>query len=890
MSKKMFSKNLEYPREWVLDNGWKAKKKADQIGVNGDKDDEIGKKITSPGYNTAGWLDAVVPGSVLATLVKNHKCKDPYFGKNNDSSIIPDIYETGRDFYTYWFYNSFKLPDTAPEERIWLHLRGINYHARLYLNGKIINREKVSGMFLRHQFDITENAVKGGENRLAVLVEPPDHPGDVSKGGQGGDHQIARDVTAQFTEGWDWMIPIRDRNTGIWDQVSIRITGPVKINDPHIKTRVPGVRVPGIQQEDAFLSLYAEVENVSGSECSGILVYEIENVKGSQKVSLQPGEKKPVSFPETALKNPRLWWPNGYGSQELYTIEINFLLDNETVSDNQKIRFGVREITPEIDGQNKGRIFKVNGQKIFIKGGNWIASDAMMRHSAKRYRDEVRMHAEMNMNMIRIWGGSIAERPEFYDACDEFGVLVMQEFWMTGDCNGWFAGEYKWPDDHKLYIQCAEDTVKMLRNHPSLCFWCGGNELNPPMLPPKDIENALRYDIIKKRDGTRLYISSSLSEGIGPRDGPYGILDPKSFFTREPYYPGFDSPFNPEIGSVGTPVVESIRAMMPQEAAEDFPKGLQCTDERCDDGMPCKDVWSFHTYIPYVGPDCVNLMEQYGIPNTIEEFCLRAQILNYIQYKSLIEAWNANMWKKYTGVLIWKSQNPWTGLRGQLYDWYLDQTGGAFGIRHAAEPVHIQLNLNDNKVIAVNNLFKEIPGATAHSGAYDLEGNLINSREATYCVPALGTQPFFTLEFPPDCVCFARLELKDTDGHLLSENFYWLSTRSPQDFTSLKTLPEIDPETTLEISVSDENYNLKVTLKNPEEKGVAFFIRLKLLLKAVEGERVLPSFYDDNYFSLLPGEEKTVHIQCNQGDAGNEEPELWIEGWNVDYRQVLPGK
>ena len=881
MSKKMFSKNLEDPCEWVLDNGWKAQK-SDRTGVNGNTIDEIGEKITSPGYNTAEWLDGVVPGTVLATLVKNGIYPDPYFGKNNESSIIPDIYDTGREFYTYWFYNSFKLPDITPGKMVWLHLRGINYHARLYLNGEIINREKVSGMFLRNQFDITENAIKGGENRLAVLVEPPDHPGDVSRGGQGGDHQIARDVTAQFTEGWDWMIPIRDRNTGIWDQVSIRITGPVKINDPHIKTRVPGVRVPGIQQEDAFLSLSAEVENVSGSECSGILEYEIENMKGSQKVSLQPGEKKPVSFPEADLKNPRLWWPNGYGSQELHTIEINFLLDSETVSDNQRIRFGVREITSEIDKQNGGRIFKVNGQRIFIKGGNWIASDGMMRHSAKRYRDEVRMHAEMNMNMIRLWGGSIAERPEFYDACDEFGVLVMQEFWMTGDCNGWWGGQYSWPDDHKLYIQCAADTVKMLRNHPSLCFWCGGNELNPPNLPPKDIENALKNDIIPNLDGTRLYIPSSLSEGIGPGDGPYGINKPEFFFEKS------SNAFNPEIGSVGTPVVESIRAMMPQEAAEDFPKD-----------QDWNDVWTYHTYIPYSNPrDGVpDQIALYGCPKSLEEFCLKAQIVNYVQYKSLIEGWNSHMWEWYTGVLIWKSQNPWTGLRGQLYDWYLDQTGGFFGVRHAAEPVHIQLNLNDNKVIAVNDLFHDLTDVTARARVYDLEGIDVtppNSKKSGSVSP-VSTQEFFTLEITSleQGVYFVKLELTDADSRLLSENFYWVSTLPDSDFRDLNSLPIIDPETTLEIVKGKEEYNLKLSVKNPEEKGIVFFIRLKLLKKGSKNrpdQRVLPAFYDDNYFSLPPKEEKELHIRCNHRDSGDEEPELWIEGWNVDCRQILPGK
>lgn len=110
-------------------------------------------------------------------------------------------------------------------------------------------------------------------------------------------------------------------------------------------------------------------------------------------------------------------------------------------------------------------MFYVNGQLVFIRGSNWIATDQLLRYtdSASRYYNEVRMHAEMGMNMIRIWGGSIAERPEFYDACDELGMLVMQDWWMSGDVNGRWAGEFDWPLDHQLYNDAVRDTTYMLR-------------------------------------------------------------------------------------------------------------------------------------------------------------------------------------------------------------------------------------------------------------------------------------------------------------------------------------------------------------------------------------------------------------------------------------------
>ncbi|WP_379088821.1 glycoside hydrolase family 2 TIM barrel-domain containing protein [Pedobacter sp. UC225_65] len=127
----------------------------------------------------------------------------------------------------------------------------------------------------------------------------------------------------------------------------------------------------------------------------------------------------------------------------------------------------------------------------FIKGGNWIISDAMLRFTPQRYDAEIRFHKEMNLNLIRIWGGAITERPEFYEACDKYGLLVFQDFWFSGDCNGrWYDplkkedqwARRKYPDNHQLVLTAAADQIKMIRNHASLAYWCGGNESPHPMI------------------------------------------------------------------------------------------------------------------------------------------------------------------------------------------------------------------------------------------------------------------------------------------------------------------------------------------------------------------------------------------------------------------------
>ena len=870
--------------EWVLDSGWLTKKASDAAD---------GATITASRYVPQGWMEAIVPGTILTTLVRNGVYQDPYVsGSESPDQMLkppaPDIYVAGRDFYTYWFYTTFDLPTATEGQRAWLQFRGINYSADAFLNGGQANTSLLQGMFLRHYLDITNLANFGGANRLAVIVYPVDHPGDVSQGGQGGDHQIAQDVSAQYVEGWDWIIPIPDRNTGLWDCVSVHTSGPVVIRDPHVISQLPNGPT-----NDALITVSADLINGSDAPQSGTLTYTLEQQKQSQNFNLNPGETTTINFSALGLTNPRLWWPNGYGAQELYEMYFSVDVSGYGPSDTEFVSFGVREITSDIDPSTKGRVFSVNGQQIFVRGGNWICSDAMLQLSGKRYHDEVQFHAEMNLNMIRVWGGSIAERPEFYDACDEYGLLVMQEFWMTGDCNGtWGHSSIEWPLDHRLYINCAGDTVRMLRNHPSLCFWCGGNELNPSLpQPPADIEAALTQDIMPNLDGMpglpgtqRLYIPSSLSAGLGPGDGPYGIVLTAGYYTLKLNFQSF----NPELGSVGTPVVETLQRFLSADALANFPVNQTWGPE-----------WRLHKYMPYSNPpdNCPDQIASYGQPKnmTVDDFALRAQIVNYVQYRALYEGANKYMWSHYTGILVWKAQNPWTGLRGQLYDWYLDQTGGYFGARKACEMVHVQLNWDDLTFGIVNCTADTLTKLQVQYTIYHyLNGQQLSQQSETVAqVGANSTYlSSFAITIPTDNlpIHFIRMALIESGGHLLSENLYWRSAFDPEDFTAFMNLPQVSLEGMVSISTDGLYYVMQVSLTN-SATSVAFFVRLKVLnANALSGadNRVLPTIYEDNYFTLMPGEVKNLSVSCLQTDAGNVEPTFWVEGYNVTAFQITP--
>lgn len=847
----------------LVNKGWYARR-SNEINVDGNQ-------LSTTPLVMDGWLPAQVPGTVLATLLENHIYPDPEFGLNNE--LIPDIYEVGNDFYTYWFVCPFDLQDLSEEDlsgrKVWLNFRGINYKAEIFLNGKRLNTVTHEGMFLRKTFEITPYLKTETTNRLAVLVYPPTIVGNPN-GGQGGDGEIARNNTMQFTPGWDWIQPVRDRNTGIWDEVSITTTGEVRLDAPHVVTQVPGVRDPRVErQKDAFVKTSVEVSNISDKLIKGILICETDGQRLTQEVTLLSGEKKEIFFSPLTIQNPKLWWPNGIGSHPLYDMCISFEVNGQ-VSDNVHFRYGIREITSDKCPENGGRRFYVNGQKIYITGGNYICSDWLLRLSPKRYREEIRFHAEMNLRMIRVWGGALLERPEFYDACDEFGILVFQDLWGSGDCNGAWedplkkdSRERRWeyPDNHDLFVASVEDQVKMIRNHPSLCLWCGANEW--PLA--EDIDKRLREDVFPSLDPERLFISYSTDtlftrNLLGDNgDGPYGIQESEWFFTFRSH------PFNPESGSVGTPEIETMREIMSEQDLMDFPRRNM---------MGKNYTWRYHKDL-----DFRDHLDRYGEVKDIETYCKYAQVVSYDQYRSFMEGWGSHLWDWYTGILIWKTQNPWTALRGQMYDWYLDVNASLYGTRKGCEPVHAYYNPTTHKAGILNTSLSDYEDLSLIARLYDREGQIVWENTIKVKSSANTVKELMDIPVPEDIegVYFLRLGL-DTGV----PNIYWLTTEA-KDFTGLAQLPESKLRIQAKIDEEEDDvYAVKVRLN--ADVHISFFNRIKVFDRQT-GKRILPVHYTDNYITLMPGDEREVQVDITR-ELPKERIQIVVDSWTSPRREI----
>jgi exo-1,4-beta-D-glucosaminidase len=835
---------------------------------------EAAEKVSQPGYQTQQWMPAIVPGTVLNSLVYNKVYPEPYYGMNNhiDEKIIPDLAHAGRDFYTYWFRTEFDIPESYKDKVVWLQVDGINYRAEIWVNGFLLGN--MSGMFKEDYIDITDFARIGKKNALAIKVYPVDVPGTimpkrwgaVGEFQNGGDGNIGLNTTMLMSVGWDFTFNdgIRDRNTGIWKNISLYATDQAVIRHPFIKSELAK---PNYDVAKETVSV--EVINPTQKDVKCTVKGEIvgENITFSKDVNLFRGETKeicftPEEFPQLVIKNPRLWWPLFKGNPELYELKLTVTV-NGKVSDETKTRFGIREIVSDQNTPDKSRQFYVNGKKIFIRGTNWIP-EAMLRHSDKRTYAELRYTKQCGINLVRMWGGGIAESDYFFQLCDEMGLLVWQEFWMTGDT--------KHPHDKNLYLSNVEATVKRLRNHPSLAYYVSSNE---------STEMPEAKDLIMKLDGTRGYQMQSECDGV--HDGsPYKQVNPMQHYenTASPRGSRVDG-FNPEYGSPTIPTIETLREVM---------------DEK--DLWPMnKKVWDYHDGNGFhlMSTMYKDLTNNYGESSSLEEFVTKGQFVGAMNSKSIWEVWNYNKHhygdRYASGLLFWYHNCPMSQVCARMWDYSLEPTASLYHTQNALEPLHAQFDYLKNTVSVYNDYYQAFNNYKVSAEVYDLNTKKVWSKSQTINIPEDGVvNDIFTIDFPANItqVHFIKLRLYNEKGKEIANTFYWrsndkyegsktLTGPTSSGFEDLSKLKQVQLKTRHQVYEENGRHFIKAEIKNTSST-LAFFTQLQLLDE--NKKPVRPSFYTDNFFSLLPGESKTILIETALEDMPAK-PTFVVKGWNV---------
>ncbi|HEX8465565.1 MAG TPA: beta galactosidase jelly roll domain-containing protein, partial [Abditibacterium sp.] len=456
------------PTPVELSSGWQLQ---DVAKIPDAANPDAGAALSKADYRPNGWFRATVPGTVLTTLVNNGVYPEPLYGENNRPDRIPD--DLSRT--SYWYRTSFSVPRSFAGRRVWLNFNGINYKAAIWVNGVQVGN--VNGAFSRGIFDVTSQVNLAGTNALAVLILPPPNPGipheqTVANGTGRNGGILAKDgPTFLSSMGWDWIPGIRDRNIGIWQDVTLSATGPVTVRDPYVTSDLPLPRL-----DSADLRVQTTLSNASDAPQTGVLTGTFGNTTFRQPITLAAGETRLVTLtPETTpalrVRNPRLWWPNGYGQPNLYALHLSFAA-NGMVSDARDVNFGIREMSYQVPGSENLTI-SVNGVPMVAKGGNWGMDEAMKRNTRARLDTQVRLHRDANFNMIRNWVGQ-STSADFYDACDKYGIMLWDEMFQPNPSDG------PNPDDVPLYLANVREKITRFRSHPSIAVWCARNEGFPP--------------------------------------------------------------------------------------------------------------------------------------------------------------------------------------------------------------------------------------------------------------------------------------------------------------------------------------------------------------------------------------------------------------------------
>jgi len=855
----------------ALREGWAVQSSA--------KVSAAGEIISVPGFDASSWYKTAAPNTVFAVLVENGVYKDPFFGMNLRSA--PGVsYAIGSEFANqempadspfavpWWYRKEFEVPAPFSGKMVWMAFRGINYRADIWINGKkIAGSDQVVGAFRRYEFNVTPYVKGGAKNVVAIQVSAP--------------HANELGIT------WvDWNPTPPDKDMGLWQEVVLSASGPVALRHATVETKLD---LPATDK--AHLTVRAELQNASSTPVKGTLRGQILGattpIEFSQSVELKGGERRPIAItPQSAaslnMQNPRLWWPYQMGEPYLHKLTLEFVPDKGPASDKQTISFGIvqtgSELTP--DGY---RLFKANGKPVLVRGGGW-APDMMLRVDQSRREAEFRYVKEMGLNTIRLEGK--LEDESFMERADRDGILVMAG-WCC--CDAWEKWN-KWGDENRrVSVDSLRDQILRLRAHPSILVWLNGSD-NPP---PPDRENAY-LQVEKENNWAKPIISSATAKKTEPTgdsgvkmSGPYEYVSSNYWLldTKAGGAYGFNTETSP---GPAVPPLEGLKSMFPPDKL-----------------WPINEFWDFHAgggKFKNIKVFTNALEKRYGAAKDAADLAWKSQAMTYEGQRAMFEAYGRNKYKS-TGIIQWMLNNAWPGLIWHLYDYDLRPAGGYFGSKKALELIHVQYSYDDRTVAIVNGKQEALKGLKVVAKIYDTSMKERFSNEAVADVSADAVTKAFTVAEPASITStyFLNLQLFSASGELLSRNFYWLSAKPDipdfsktewyytpltgyADFVALQDLPKASVKASMTVSDAGQETAAHVTVENTAS-SLAFLVRLRLL-KGKDGAEVLPVFFDDNYFSLLPGEKREIAVHVRKSDLGAAKPVLAVDSFNVSPMQL----
>ena len=772
--------------------------------------------------------DAQVPSTVAGALSDaGYFAEDLMVGRNYekvDKSIFDDT----------WTYTKLFAGKPGKGQHAELVFDGLDYYADIFLNGKqIASADTTAGVFIRRAYDVT--GLLKNRNKLEVKL----------RRAQKGDLNIG------FV---DWNPRPLDESMGIVRPVTLHTTGAISIEDVYV---VPDLDVENFKTAD--LSVRVTLRNRENRSVEADLVLSLGDRLVRLPVALAACETKEVGLTpaEAALlhiDNPRVWWTWDLGTPELYTLSV-CVEDGDTVSDTRETTFGIRRIESRLTG-NDYRQFTLNGKDILIKGAGWT-DDIFLRDTPESIERQVRYVMDMNMNLIRfenIWG----KDDTVYDLCDKLGVLALVGWscqWEWEDYCGLpevsHFGCINGEEVENLAVRYFHDQVVRLHNHPAIIAWMTGSD----RIPNPGLEK--RYLAIFEKEDYRPYVCSaknmkSLAGRSGTKmEGPYEYVAPDYWFKDTEAGGAFGWNTETCIGA-NMAQLESLKKMIPEESL-----------------WPLSDVWDYHCTAAASDMNSTRQLQEtinglYGGFDGLNDFVRKAHAVDYDGTRAMFEAFRVRI-PKSTGIVQWMLNSAWPSIYWQQYDWYGVPTAGYYGTKKACEPVQLLFDYGTRKVYAVNES-ADVKVLKATVQVFNAASKPIGKDVKTVKVGYREVVPVFDLKRYDGKAVFVALALADGDTPV-ADNFYCLPAKD-NEYNWDKTNWYITPIT----AYSDLSFAFKqlkaevemtvdgnqVTLVNKSD--VISYMNI-LKAKDAEGNLVVPAFWSDNFFPLLPGQTKVVTLE-----------------------------
>ncbi|MBX6359076.1 MAG: glycosyl hydrolase family 2 [Acidobacterium ailaaui] len=829
-----------------------------------------GPRISTERFRPQGWYRTSVPATVLAVQVHAGVIRQPYFGTNL-RAIPGTTYPVGHNFANlpmpegspyrcgWWYRREFLVPSAGKGRTWWLRFAGINYRADLWINGRrLADSSQVAGAYRTYEWNVTDAVVYGRPNVLAVEVFAP----------------TEKDLGINWV---DWNPCPPDKDMGLWGAVDLVTSGPVALRSPMAVTHFPGASL-----RRADLTVYAELQNAARRPVHGVVSGTVAGIRIEQAVDLKPEEAKtivfdPGKYTQLQIKDPQLWWPYPMGGPHLEVLDLKFVTGGR-VSDEQRVRFGLREITSELTDQGH-RLFRVNGRPLLVRGAGW-SPDMLLRQDPDRLREELMLVRDMHLNTIRLEGK--LETEDFFRLADEQGILVMLG-WCC--CDQWEHWDKWTPENYQVAKESLRSQMLRIRSHPSLLVWLNGSD-NPP---PADVER-MYLEVEAQTHWPNPVLSSASARATsvtGPSGvkmtGPYDYVAPSYWYMDKGSHGGAWG-FNTETGpGPAIPSLSSLNKFLP--AAQLWP--------------PHSPSWDLHNGGgKFRTLDVFNeaMDATYGTPRNVQEYVRIAQTMAYDGERAMFEAYARNKYTS-TGVIQWMLNNAWPSNIWHLYDYYLDAGGGYYGTKKACEPLHVQYSYDDHSIVVVNSTYQASPPLRVKATVYDIGLKKLFEQQAGVRVAADASQRAVLV---PDSVFsegsslyFVDLSLSKESGETISRNFYWVPstltrfdwqktdyTHTPaaqhEDMQALAHLPDARVKAEVQVVSSGGKERIALGLHNVSN---ALAFQVVATLHDAYGADITPAVWSDNYLALLPGESRVLSIHLPAHVP--KDAVVVVSGWNI---------